>query len=132
MTPGQRVKYIREEGTGEEISQEEFSNSILISQSLLSRIENDKQVLSEQSAFIIEIIYHFRKEWILKGEGPKKINLVQSKEYLDSKMEEMDKLFRKIEKNQNAKETIDTYFTLSSENRIAVDLIVKRLSENNK
>ncbi|EQA80382.1 DNA-binding helix-turn-helix protein [Leptospira alstonii serovar Pingchang str. 80-412] len=128
-TPGQRVKFIRTEGTGEKITQNQFASEIFISQALLSRIETDDIEVTEQTAFIIEVVYNYKKDWVLKGIGPKMTNVIKFREGLSTKIEEWNRLIRRVEKIPNAKSMIEKYINLTEKDRAPIDLIVTRLSE---
>ncbi|EMO78599.1 DNA-binding helix-turn-helix protein [Leptospira kirschneri str. 200801774] len=99
-TPGERIKYIRTEGTGQKLSQDDFAKSIGISQEFLSQIENNKRDLTDRITIIIELKYGFRKEWTHKGIGPEKdttpLNVTEAEREL---IEKGIILSRKIIKN---------------------------------
>lgn len=128
-TPGQRVKFIRAEGTGEKITQNQFASAIFISQALLSRIESDDIEVTEQTAFIIEVVFNYKKDWVLNGAGPKVTNVAKFREDLAVKIEEWSRLIRRAEKIPNAKSMIEKYINLIEKDRDTVNLIVTRLSE---
>ncbi|AMX57483.1 DNA-binding protein [Leptospira borgpetersenii serovar Hardjo] len=56
--PGQSVKYIPTEGLGEKLTQAQFGAAIFISQAHLSRIESDELEITEQAAFVIEVVFN--------------------------------------------------------------------------
>ncbi|WP_061221098.1 helix-turn-helix domain-containing protein [Leptospira borgpetersenii] len=128
-TPGQRVKFIRTEGTGEKITQNQFASAIFISQALLSRIESDDIEVTEQTAFIIEVVFNYKKDWVLNGAGPKVTNVAKFREDLAVKIEEWSRLIHRVEKIPNAKSMIEKYINLIEKDRDTVNLIVTRLSE---
>lgn len=43
------------------ITQNQFASAIFISQALLSRIESDDIEVTEQTAFIIEVVFNYKK-----------------------------------------------------------------------
>ncbi|EMP79688.1 helix-turn-helix domain-containing protein [Leptospira santarosai] len=128
-TPGQRIKYIRTEGLGKKLNQEEFAATIFLSQSQLSKLENDETETSEQTAFIIEIVHKFRMEWVLNGKGSKIAIIDDLKEEYTSKFKSVDLLFRKMEIYPKSKKSFDSYFKLSEKQRNVVDQIIDCLLE---
>lgn len=128
-TPGQRVKFIRTEGTGEKITQNQFASAIFISQALLSRIESDDIEVTEQTAFIIEVVFNYKKDWVLNGIEPKMVSAIKFRESFSSKIEEWNHLVRRIEKIPNAKSIIEKYIKLTDKDRVTIDQIISRLSE---
>ncbi|ULH30826.1 MULTISPECIES: helix-turn-helix domain-containing protein [Leptospira] len=127
QTPGQRIKFIRTEGLGRKLNQEEFATSIFLSQSQLSKLENDETEVSEQTAFVIEVVHGYKMDWTLKGKGPKHPLEDEMKEDLVNKFEVLDRFFRKMEYYPKSKKSFDSYFKLSDKNREAVDLIINCL-----
>ncbi|AJR16623.1 transcriptional regulator [Leptospira interrogans] len=128
-TPGQRVKYIRTEGLGEKLTQAQFGSAIFISQAHLSRIESDELEVTEQAAFVIEVVFNYKKDWVLNGIEPKMISAVKFRENLSSKIEEWNHLVRRIEKTPNAKSIIEKYIKLTDKDRVIIDQIISRFSE---
>nr|WP_036042223.1 helix-turn-helix transcriptional regulator [Leptospira alstonii] len=111
------------------MTQNQFASEIFISQALLSRIETDDIEVTEQTAFIIEVVYNYKKDWVLKGIGPKMTNVIKFREGLSTKIEEWNRLIRRVEKIPNAKSMIEKYINLTEKDRAPIDLIVTRLSE---
>lgn len=128
-TPGQRVKYIRTEGLGEKLTRAQFGSAIFISQAHLSRIESDELEVTEQAAFVIEVVFNYKKDWVLNGIEPKMISAVKFRENLSSKIEEWNHLVRRIEKTPNAKSIIEKYIKLTDKDRVIIDQIISRFSE---
>ncbi|WP_061235407.1 helix-turn-helix domain-containing protein [Leptospira weilii] len=124
QTPGQRIKYIRTEGLGWKMNQEEFATSIFLSQSQLSKLENEETDVTDQTAFVIEAIHRYKMDWVLKGKGPKNRLEEEIKEDLVKKFEALDRLFRKMEHYPKSKKSFDSYFILSEKKREVVDLII--------
>ncbi|EKO08467.1 helix-turn-helix domain-containing protein [Leptospira interrogans] len=124
-SPGLRIKYIRTEGLGKKLNQEEFASSIYISQSQLSKLENEENDVTEQTAFIIQIIHGYSMSWILKGKGPMNYFGTEIKEEnLDLKFEAMNHIYRNISRYPKSKLTIEAYFKLKDNHRSAIDQIV--------
>ncbi|EMO63257.1 DNA-binding helix-turn-helix protein [Leptospira borgpetersenii serovar Pomona str. 200901868] len=111
------------------ITQNQFASAIFISQALLSRIESDDIEVTEQTAFIIEVVFNYKKDWVLNGAGPKVTNVAKFREDLAVKIEEWSRLIRRAEKIPNAKSMIEKYINLIEKDRDTVNLIVTRLSE---
>ncbi|MDI7219378.1 helix-turn-helix transcriptional regulator [Leptospira santarosai] len=129
-TPGERVKYIRTEGTGQKFNQDEFASSIGISQEFLSQIENNKRDLTDRTALTIELKHGFRKEWTLTGIGPQKKTSHPLTPLSEDKIREMDTHDRRVRKmttTPGATEMLDDYLSLNERDRATVNALIKQL-----
>jgi transcriptional regulator with XRE-family HTH domain len=63
---GDRIKYLRK---AKFLKAKEFAESIKISPSYLSEIENNKKMPSESLLLLIGNIYNANKDWLQTGEG---------------------------------------------------------------
>ncbi|TGM04817.1 XRE family transcriptional regulator [Leptospira barantonii] len=129
-TPGKRLQFIRTKGfeDSRKLSQEEFAASIFTSQANLSKLENDSSEPTEMILFVIQTIYGFNMDWILKGKGPVKVTEFPEAKGLIKRYDEYDNLLRKLEKDSKLKDCIDSLFKLSNESREAVEKMIYLLS----
>ncbi|EKQ90598.1 DNA-binding helix-turn-helix protein [Leptospira borgpetersenii serovar Javanica str. UI 09931] len=111
------------------MTQAQFGAAIFISQAHLSRIESDELEITEQAAFVIEVVFNYKKDWVLNGIEPKMVSAIKFRESFSSKIEEWNHLVRRIEKIPNAKSIIEKYIKLTDKDRVTIDQIISRLSE---
>ncbi|XDD50932.1 helix-turn-helix domain-containing protein [Leptospira sp. WS92.C1] len=127
-TPGGRLRFVRFKANEKKIlSQEEFGDSIYLSQSALSKMENNESDIMDQTLTLIEFIYGFRKEWIASKIGPEKIDARKELELAKLKLEGIDERNKRIEKLQGSSKTIDIYLNLPKRERTFIDNYVLRI-----
>ncbi len=78
QTKNDRVKIVREHYN---LKQDEFAESIGITQGTLSGIENNKVTLSKQNFLAICGTYDINKEWLETGKGDMKLVLSRNERY---------------------------------------------------
>lgn len=96
---GERIKAIRKEAR---LNQEEFANSLQVTQAAISYIEKNEGGISIELLEKISNTYKVSLDWIVKGEksnGPK-VYIEQTIEDLQSQINEIKKI---LLKNTNAK-----------------------------
>ncbi|UOG50890.1 helix-turn-helix domain-containing protein [Leptospira noguchii] len=131
-SPGLRIKYIRTEGLGRKYNQDEFASTIYLSQSQLSKIENDENDVTEQTAYIIQNVHGYNMNWIINGKGPMNYFGEEKKEgKLNLKFEEINHIYRNILRYPKSKATIEAYFKIKDTHRTAIDQIILGLLSDN-
>ncbi|EJP14828.1 helix-turn-helix domain-containing protein [Leptospira interrogans] len=131
-SPGLRIKYIRTEGLGRKYNQDEFASTIYLSQSQLSKIENEENDVTEQTAYIIQNVHGYNMNWIINGKGPMNYFGEEKKEgKLNLRFEEINHIYRNVLRYPKSKETIEAYFKIKDIHRLAIDQIILGLLSDN-
>ena len=78
-TINERIKLLR---TDNNLTQKQFSERILVTQSYLSRIESGKEIPNEKLTKLIALEFNVSTEWLEKGIGTKTID-ENSSDYFD-------------------------------------------------
>jgi transcriptional regulator with XRE-family HTH domain len=87
----ERIKEVR---TALNVSQQDFSKRVFISQTLLGELELGNRTVTDRTIQLITTEFNVNKDWLLKGEGE-----MFTAPPTDIQLEKLIDIFKKLDKN---------------------------------